>query len=182
VRYGAKQRRLHEVAAPESLRLERLALELVLFDGDGKLEIIIGADDFQRNGGRVHAFRADGSELPGFPIHTDQAMSSSPAIGDIDGDGKPEIVIGTGNFFTGRGHKVYAYHCDGSPVLGWPVNVDGQVVTAPALGDLVARGEVIRPGRTLTVTRAEVHDARGAHVASMQQTLMMLPDTPDIPE
>lgn len=109
-------------------------------DGDGKLEIIMGGDDFQRNGGRIHAFRPDGTELPGFPIHTDQAMSSSPAIGDIDGDGRPEIVIGTGNFFTGRGHKVYAHHCDGSPVLGWPVNVDGQVVTAPALGDLDGDG------------------------------------------
>ncbi len=55
-------------------------------------------------------------------------------------------------------------------------------ILAPAQGDLVARGEVMRPGRTLTVTRAEVYDARGKHVASMQQTLMMLPDTPDSPE
>jgi uncharacterized protein (TIGR00369 family) len=55
-------------------------------------------------------------------------------------------------------------------------------ILAPARGDLVARGEVIRPGRTLTVTRAEVHDAKGTHVASMQQTLMMLPDTPDTAE
>jgi uncharacterized protein (TIGR00369 family) len=55
-------------------------------------------------------------------------------------------------------------------------------ILAPARGDLVARGEVIRPGRTLTVARAEVHDARGTHVASMQQTLMTLPDTPDTPE
>lgn len=54
-------------------------------------------------------------------------------------------------------------------------------ILAPARGDLVARGEVIRPGRTLTVTRADVHDAKGTHVASMQQTLMMLADTPDTP-
>jgi uncharacterized protein (TIGR00369 family) len=55
-------------------------------------------------------------------------------------------------------------------------------ILAPARGDLVARAEVIRPGRTLTVARAEVHDAQGTHVASMQQTLMTLPDTPDAPE
>jgi uncharacterized protein (TIGR00369 family) len=55
-------------------------------------------------------------------------------------------------------------------------------ILAPAIGDLVARGQVIRPGRTLTVTRAEVHDAKGTHVASMQQTLMTLPDTPDTPD
>ncbi len=55
-------------------------------------------------------------------------------------------------------------------------------ILAPARGDLVARGAVVRPGRTLTVARAEVHDAQGTHVASMQQTLMMLPDTPDTAE
>jgi uncharacterized protein (TIGR00369 family) len=55
-------------------------------------------------------------------------------------------------------------------------------ILAPAKTDLVARGQVIRPGRTLTVTRAEVYDARGTHVASMQQTLMMLANTADIPE
>jgi uncharacterized protein (TIGR00369 family) len=55
-------------------------------------------------------------------------------------------------------------------------------ILAPAKSDLVARGEVIRPGRTLTVTRGEVYDAQGGHVATMQQTLMMLPDTPDTRE
>jgi uncharacterized protein (TIGR00369 family) len=55
-------------------------------------------------------------------------------------------------------------------------------ILAPARGDLVARAEVVRPGRTLTVARAEVTMTDGTHVASMQQTLMMLPDTPDTPE
>jgi uncharacterized protein (TIGR00369 family) len=55
-------------------------------------------------------------------------------------------------------------------------------ILAPAQGDLVARGQVVRPGRTLSVTRAEVYSADGKHVATMQQTLMMLADTPDTPE
>ena len=57
---------------------------------------------------------------------------------------------------------------------------------APAVGEiLVARGEVIRPGRTLTITRGEVFarkNGRRVQVAVTQQTLMMLPDTPDTPE
>jgi len=57
---------------------------------------------------------------------------------------------------------------------------------APArAGLLVARGEVVKPGRTLTITSGEVyvrHDRRSVLVAAMQQTLMMLPDTPDTPE
>jgi len=55
-------------------------------------------------------------------------------------------------------------------------------ILAPARGDLVARGRVIRPGRTLTVTRGDIFVADGTHVASMQQTLMMLADTPDTAE
>jgi uncharacterized protein (TIGR00369 family) len=55
-------------------------------------------------------------------------------------------------------------------------------ILAPARGSLVAKGEVIKAGRTLTVTRAEVYAEDGTHVASMQQTLMMLADTSDTPE
>ena len=59
-------------------------------------------------------------------------------------------------------------------------------VLAPGRGErLVARGTVIRPGRTLSITRGEVYaESRGRSIlcAAMQQTLMMLPDTPDSPE
>ena len=55
-------------------------------------------------------------------------------------------------------------------------------ILAPARGSLVARGQVLKAGRTLTVARAEVYAEDGKHLASMQQTLMMLPDTPDTPQ
>jgi uncharacterized protein (TIGR00369 family) len=55
-------------------------------------------------------------------------------------------------------------------------------ILTPARRSLVARGQVVKPGRTLTVARAEVYADDGKHVATMQQTLMMLPDTPDTPE
>ncbi|HUQ74151.1 MAG TPA: PaaI family thioesterase [Burkholderiales bacterium] len=52
-------------------------------------------------------------------------------------------------------------------------------ILAPATRSLVARGEVVRAGRTLTVARAEVYAQDRKHVATMQQTLMMLPGVPD---
>ena len=55
-------------------------------------------------------------------------------------------------------------------------------ILAPARGSLVARAKVVKAGRTLTVAHAEVYAEDGTHVATMQQTLMMLPDTPDHPE
>jgi uncharacterized protein (TIGR00369 family) len=54
---------------------------------------------------------------------------------------------------------------------------------APGRGKrFVARAEVLKAGRSLTVTRGEVLTDGGMLCAVMQQTLMMLPDTPDTPE
>jgi uncharacterized protein (TIGR00369 family) len=55
-------------------------------------------------------------------------------------------------------------------------------ILSPARGALLAKGQVVKPGRTLTIARAEVYAEDGRHVASMQQTLMMLANTPDTPE
>jgi uncharacterized protein (TIGR00369 family) len=53
----------------------------------------------------------------------------------------------------------------------------------PAQGDrLVAEGFVVKPGRTLVITRGEVHaetDGARTLVAIMQQTLMVMHDRPD---
>ena len=55
-------------------------------------------------------------------------------------------------------------------------------ILTPARRSLVAKGQVVKPGRSLTIARAEVYADDGKHVASMQQTLMMLANTPDTPE
>ena len=52
-------------------------------------------------------------------------------------------------------------------------------ILAPARGELRAHGAVVKAGRTLTVARGEVYAQDGTHVATLQQTLMMLADTPD---
>lgn len=118
-------------------------------DGDGKLEIVIGADTHAEgppintpDGGAIHVFRMNGTELPGFPRYVNQTIMSSPAIGDIDGDGFLDIVVGGGRFYTGAvGRQVYAWRRDGSFVPGWPVSTTGQVFGSPALADLTGDGK-----------------------------------------
>ena len=69
------------------------------------------------------------------------------------------------------------------PAGGSLVTVEYKMnILKPGRGALVARGKVLKAGRTLTVARAEVYAEDGTHVASMQQTLMMLPNTADTPE
>jgi uncharacterized protein (TIGR00369 family) len=50
---------------------------------------------------------------------------------------------------------------------------------ASATSSLRARGEVVKAGRTLSITRGEVYAEDGTQIALMQQTLMMLAGRPD---
>ena len=108
--------------------------------GDGKREIVL-AD----SSGLVHAIKADGSELAGWPAKVETlplldpnghnirpSMAAGPrsrarsrpiahspiaataAVGDIDGDGKPEVVVATWFGY------VWAFHADGTTVAGFP--------------------------------------------------------------
>ncbi|MCK5133024.1 MAG: VCBS repeat-containing protein [Candidatus Sabulitectum sp.] len=63
-------------------------------DLDGMLELIIAGKD-----GKLHVINHDGSHASGFPVtvSTVNALSGQPALGDIDGDGRLEILFGEQN-------------------------------------------------------------------------------------
>lgn len=60
---------------------------LVDIDNTGLPEIIVG-DQI----GRLHAFFANGTPVPGFPIQTGNLIEGGPAAWDLDNDGLTEIV------------------------------------------------------------------------------------------
>ena len=112
-------------------RLEIMQSTPALADvnGDGRMEIFIGtgtfyynnSPDHPTNGRRLWAFDSQGRELAGWAggKQTDDLLPGSPVVGDIAGDGAPEIVIAT---LSGR---LYAWHSDGQPVSGFPMTPHG---------------------------------------------------------
>lgn len=90
------------------------------------------------------ALKGDATLVPGFPVRTEQILLSSPALGDIDGDGRLEIVIASGYGTPYRQNLVYAWNHDGTPLRGWPVQAPGAsvVMAPPALGDIDNDGEI----------------------------------------
>lgn len=72
----------------------------------------------------------------GWPIDASGQLPGSPAIGDLEGDGHLEVVIGSASGF------LYAWHSDGTPVTGFPFQTGGVISGTPALADLDADGKL----------------------------------------
>ncbi len=118
-------------------------------DLDGLPEIVVGTMspptlDRSWIEATLWAVNGDATLVPGFPVRAEQILLSSPALGDVDGDGRLEIVIASGYGTPGRQNLVYAWNHDGTAVPGWPVEALGAsvVMAPPALGDIDNDGEI----------------------------------------
>ncbi|MCB0013824.1 MAG: VCBS repeat-containing protein [Anaerolineales bacterium] len=139
-------------------------------NNDGYLDIIIGSDEGNFDsrwggnsggwncpyqlpagwapgycGGSVYAFDRFGNVLPGFPKYMLEAIQSTPAIADLNGDGNEDILIGTGTFYNTNspshptnGFILSAVSASGGTVPGWatPKSVDGTIPGSPAIGNI----------------------------------------------
>lgn len=120
-------------------------------DGDGRAEIAIGGG--QADGaGFVSLFDAAGTMMPGWPVATGAEVGASPALVDLDGDGRREVLV------PDLYGQLHALRADGREIPGWPRDLDGWVLSSPVAADLDGDGglEVVLGRIVLGVLRAPI--------------------------
>ncbi|MDO8617759.1 MAG: S8 family serine peptidase [Candidatus Uhrbacteria bacterium] len=114
---------------PKTLGQMRGSPVLVNLDEDAAYEIVVAETN-----GKVQAFNGDGSVVPGWPYTLPETnVQTSPAVGDVDGDGADEIVVSTWSYTVileknGALHASFAKSAKShaSPILV-DVNADGKM-------------------------------------------------------
>jgi M6 family metalloprotease-like protein len=99
-------------------------------DKDEYLEIVVTSQD------RVCAYNFNGTTVSNFPITVSHPggptdlIDSSPILGDADGDGSPDIIVGTKN------KQILAYNRYGNMVDGFPLACGGNINSSPIFQNL----------------------------------------------
>lgn len=119
-------------------------------DGDGKPEYVAPTGGIRvlidvaapgRQGFGDHQVTAwdprTGAVLPAFPrVMDDMQFLTSPGLADVDGDGRAEILQGSG------GYLLRAYRADGATPAGWPKFTHGWLIPSPTAGDVDGDGKI----------------------------------------
>ncbi len=105
------------------------------------------------------------SELDGWPVVV--MGPSAPLIADICPYPGKEVIVGS------EDGKIYAFHADGTPVDGWPVDVGGKIITSAAAGDLDGDGydEIVAVPFAGVLDNLKVLDCDGQNLPGWPRTV-----------
>jgi len=128
--------------APDTAAVSGISLADLDQDGIPEIVVAMGLFDgyYQTNEIRVAAFKGTGEMLAGWPvILTGGSTSHTPLVGDVDGDGLPEVVVNTRT-------SLFVINHDGSMAASSPKSMPSllryeQIMNlVPAIADIDADG------------------------------------------
>ena len=91
--------------------------------GLGKYVVVTTAN------GCIHVIESTGEGAFGWP-KCGLGSPTSPAAGDVDGDGRQELVVGT------DGGSIHVWNASGGEEVGWPLSLGAAIISGPMLCDL----------------------------------------------
>ena len=92
-------------------------------DGEPELGLFLEQGTCSENEGQFLYINLDGTYVAGWPVAFNGQASPGvpPALGDLDNDGRLEVIFGTIGGCAGVYNNVYAFNDDGTLKAGWPV-------------------------------------------------------------
>jgi hypothetical protein len=136
------------------------------FNGNGKMDIVLGTDDEH-----IYLIYDNGQVADGFPFTAENDFRSAPVVVEVIGekiifagnrdnnlyavnsDGSLRFTVETGDdisaspgvveteegpaiFFGSEDGKLYGVNSSGLPLSGWPIDVGSEIIGSPAFTDL----------------------------------------------
>ena len=100
--------------------IEKAPVSIADINNDGSNELVLPTYSGTNLPGKIFAWNSSGVLLPGFPITSDGQIRGRLAFGDLDHDGKLEIVGAVDSLNKGIGTRIFIWRSDGSIYPGWP--------------------------------------------------------------
>jgi subtilisin family serine protease len=148
----------------------RTAPVLADIDNDGSLEILAASEGSSSHDSKVYLFDVDGSSVDGWPQVLSDKELFVLSVGDLDGNGRLEVVAASSRNPSAQKSMIYIWCADGSKYLPtvWPkvidLNMPPNTYTVQDYASTPVLADMDKDGDLEIIVSIPVHDKRTIYV------------------